>query len=173
MLLQQETTTTLSPARITRVAGPWVQLEFPDERLWARLALAFPYQPAEGDQVLAIGQGLSWYVIGVLQGTGKTIFTVPGDLEIQAPRGRIELGAAREVAIQSAHVSIRASKLEILARTVLESFVQATRWVKGAFRLRLGRMHALVKSTYQVQAERILERAAEDVHIDGKQIDLG
>ena len=85
MLLDLEQQTRLSPARVLRVDGTRVQLEFPDEFVWATVALAYPYEPAVNDMVLAIGQGEAWYVIGVLQGSGKTSLAVPGDLAILRP----------------------------------------------------------------------------------------
>jgi hypothetical protein len=173
MLLEVEQPTRLGPARVLNVSGERVQLEFPDELTWAVVALAFPYQPAAGDTVLAIGQGGSWYVIGVLQGSGKTTVVVPGDLAIRAPAGAIELISAGGVKIKSPMVQIVAGKLEVLAQSVFERFTRATRWVKETFQVRSGRLRARVEGAYDVQAERILERAAGDVKIDGRKIHLG
>src|SRR5258708_5414385 len=95
--LRLDESTYLGPARVREVVGNRVRLEFPDELPWALLALAYPYQPAPGDTVLAAGQGANWYVIGVLQGTGKTKLMVPGDFEVLAPKGRISLFAGKGV----------------------------------------------------------------------------
>jgi len=80
--------TYLGPARVRQLAGNRVQLEFPDELPWALLALAFPYEPAPGDIVLAAGQGHTWYVIGVLQGAGKTTF-IHALCEVMGVKGTI------------------------------------------------------------------------------------
>lgn len=173
MLVTLEQTTYLGPARVLRVLGHRAQLELPDELVWATVALAYPYQPAPDDSVLAVGQAGTWYVIGVLRGTGTTTLTVPGDLALRAPRGAIELTAAKGVRIKSPVVEVLANKLEILARDVLERFESATRWVKEEFQLRTGQLRTRVESTYDLRAERILERAEGDVKIDGRQIDLG
>jgi hypothetical protein len=173
MLLELEHATHLGPARVLQTAGNRIQIELPDEIAWAVSALAFPYQPAVGDDVLTIGQAGSWYVIGVLRGTGKTTFTVPADLELRAPRGSIELVSAKEIRLKSPEVGITANKLSLLAQSVFESFVRATRWVKETFQLRAGRLRARVESTYDLKAERILERAEGDVKIDGRKIHLG
>jgi hypothetical protein len=153
--------------------GNRVQLEFPDELAWATVALASPYQPAVEDSVLAIGQGGSWYVIGVLKGSGKTTLSVPGDLAILAPAGRIELASARGVKIKSPAVQIVADNLQFCARSIFERFAHATRWVKQTFQIRTGRLRARVDATYDIKADRILERAEGDVKIDGRQIHLG
>jgi hypothetical protein len=173
LIAQQEQTTYLGPAQVLKATGNRAQLEMPDELAWATVALASPYQLAVGDTVLAIGQGGAWYVIGVLRGTGKTTFMVPGDLDIRAPRGSIELTSAKGVRIKSPVVELLADKLEVLAKSVFERFEDATRWVKDAFQLRVGRLRTRVESTYDLKANRILERAEEDVKIDGRKIDLG
>ena len=116
-----ETTTYLGPARVIEVSPTQVTLALPDEEVLATLALASPYRPAEGDIVLAIGQEEKLYVIGVIAGTGKTVLAAPGDLEFRA-RGRISLVSAQEVDISSPRVGIRAGKLELLARSVMERF---------------------------------------------------
>ncbi len=171
MALDQSTY--LGPARVCQVAANQVRLEFPDELPWATLALAYPYQPAIGDTVLAAGRGQNWYVIGVLQGTGKTRLMVPGDFEIHAPRGRISLMAGKGVQVKGPEVKITAGKLELVARRVLENFTDATRWVKDTWNLRAGRARTEIESDYQVKARRIIERAEDDVRIDGDQIHLG
>jgi hypothetical protein len=173
MLLALQEQTSLSPARVICVAGNRVQLEFPDERTWATVALAYPYQPAVGDSVLAIGQGDQWYVIGVLEGSGKTTITVPGDLAIRAPAGKIELAAGRGLKLKGPTVRIVAGKLEVVARSAFERFSQATLWVKETLKTRTRRMRTRVEGTFDLNAGRILERADGDVKIDGSKIHLG
>jgi hypothetical protein len=128
---------------------------------------------AIGDTVLAIGEQGSWYAIGVLQGTGATTLAVPGDLNIRAPRGSIELSAVRGIRIKSPRVDITAKKLQVAARAILERFTEATRCVKQTFRLRIGRFRTRVGSIYDLKADRILERAEADIKIDGRKIHLG
>jgi hypothetical protein len=171
--LHLDQNTYLGPARVHQASGQRVQLEFPDELPWALLALAYPYQPAVGDVVLAAGQGQNWYVIGVLQGTGKTTLTVPGDFEVAAPRGRISLIAGKGFHLKSPDVKITAGKLEIVARQLRERFTEARRWVKETFHLCARDIRTEVEGDYQLRAGRIHERAEEDVKIDGNKIHLG
>ncbi len=168
-----EQSTHLGPARVKNISGGRVELDLFGEGVWAFLALAYPYQPEEGDTVLAIGQGGFWYIIGILQGKGKTTFTAPGDLELRCPRGRISMIAAKGVLIKSPEVKVIAKRLELLAETFMERFVNATRWVKEALQLHAGRMRTVVDGDYRLKGERILERAEGDVKIDGKKIHLG
>jgi len=163
----------LGPARVREVAGNRVQLEFPDALPWAVIALAYPYRPSIGDVVLATGQGQNWYVIGILQGTGKTTLIVPGDFEVLAPRGQINLVAGKGIRVKGPEVSIMAGKLELVAKRVTEYFTDATRWVKKTWQLRAGRARTEVENDYRVKAKRIVEWAEEDVRIDGNKINLG
>jgi hypothetical protein len=173
MMQTLEATTYLGPARVLAAAGNRVKLELPDEHVWAVTALGGPFQPAVGDIVLAIGREDDWYVIGVLKGSGPTTWTVPGNLEIRAPRGEITLTAGRGVAVKAPEVKISAGKLELLARSVFERFHEATRWVKGAFQLQAGRVRTRIDGDYDLAADRIQERAEHDVKIDGTKIHLG
>jgi hypothetical protein len=173
MFATLEATTYLGPARVLAAAGTRAKLELPDEHVWAMVALGSPYQPTVDDIVLAIGQQGAWYVIGVLKGSGKTTLSVPGDLEIRAPRGTIELSAGKGVHLKSPEVTVTAGKLELFARSIFESFTEATRWIKEAFQLRAGRLRTRVDGDYDLGADRIRERAEQDVKIDGSKIHLG
>ena len=173
MFAAVETMTYLGPARVISATSERAKLEVFDERVWAVMTLAGPYQPEADDVVLTIAQAGAWYVIGVIKGKGKTTLTVPGDLEIRAPRGRIELSAAKGVRVKSVEVSIVADRLEVAARSAFERFGEATRWVKEAFQLRAGRVRTCVEEDYDLTADRILQRAEHDVRIDGSKIHLG
>jgi hypothetical protein len=168
-----ETTARIGPAKVLQVEEGRVRLQVEDEEAWGVMALAFPYRPAAGDTVLALGQESKWYIIGVLQGRGVTSFIAPGDLELLAPNGSIGLKAAEGVRIEGPKVTLTADRLELAARTVFERFVQAYRRVAEAFHLRAGRVRTTVTGAWDVHAGRIAERADADVRIDGEKIYLG
>ena len=168
-----ETTTRLSPATVLALEGERVRLALGDEVAWADLALAFPYRPAAGDVVLAIGPDPSWYVIGVLKGCGSTSFVAPADLEFHAPNGSIGLVAAEGVRIEAPEVELKADRLELAARNVFERFIRAYRRVAETFHLRAGSVKEVVEETHDLRAGRIVQRAEGDVRIDGEKILLG
>ena len=172
-LILEKQGTYLGPAKIGLAAGRRVRLDFPDQQVWALLALASHYEPVAGDSVLAISQDDNWYVIGVLEGHGLTRFTAPSDVEICAPRGKISLTAAKGVSIQSPEVKVTAIKLELFAKSVFQRCSDATTWVKNNFQLRAERLHTRIGSTFDLKAKRIVQRAEEDVRIDGDKIRLG
>lgn len=167
-----ETTMYLGPARVVEVKRPGVRLALQDQEVSATLALSAPYQPAAGDVVLAIGHEEKFYVLGIIAGSGKTVFTTPGDLEFRT-RGKIDFVATEGVRISSARVSVQASRLEFAARSVVERFGDVWRRIQGVFQSRSGRERRVVEGSYHVKAERIVERAEKDVKIDGQEVNLG
>jgi len=164
----------LRPGRIIAVEGGHVVLAMEtDAPVRARLALAQSYAPVPGDEVLAIGQADAWYVIGLLAGTGATTFVAPGNIELAAPRGRIDLVARDGVTIRSGLVDIVAEKLQLTAHDLFERLGELTQWVAGAVHHRFGRVRSHVEGDYDLKAGRITELADEDVTIDGRRIYLG
>lgn len=163
----------LGPATVAGVAHRHVELDHPGGRCTARIAVAQSYAPVVGDTVLAISRGTEWYVIGVLEGSGTTTFTAPGDVEFHAPRGRIEMLARDGVFLKSDLVEIVATRLELTARHLFERFSDATQWISETLHRRIGRMHTKVEGDYDLKAGRITELADDDVTIDGKTIHLG
>ena len=163
----------LGPATVLAVSDRRVDLALPDGRCTAQIAISQSYAPVVGDTVLAVCRAEEWFVIGLIQGTGTTTFTAPGDLELQAPRGRIELLARDGVFLTSDLVEIVATRIELTARHVIERFHSLTQWIGESLHRRLGRMHTTVEGDYELRAGRITEIADEDVAIDGKTIHLG
>ncbi len=169
MLTKNETG--LGPATVLELVGDRLKLKRGEAEVWARLALAYPYQPESGDLVLTIGEE-EVYVIGVLLGRGKTVFDTPGDLHLRS-RGRIEIEGLKGVEIRSEQVLIKADKVETIARTAFEKLVSSYRWVKEIIQTEAGRERKIIDGHYTVKAERIVETADKDVKIDGEQIHLG
>jgi hypothetical protein len=163
--------TYLGPARILgRVGSKW-KVALADRSASASLALAVPYQPEPGDLVLVIGTE-ELYVIGVLQGQGRTVLSVEGDLEVRAS-GRLRLQGGTDVEIGSPRVEIRADRMETAIGTVFERIVDCYRWVKGLLQTQAGRTRTVVQESATLLANRIVEKAKKDVSIDGNQIRLG
>lgn len=160
----------IGPAAVLEVDDQRLLLEMPDGPRWARLALAMPYEARPGDVVLAGGEE-DVYVIGVLHGTGPTCLNVPADFRIQAG-GRVQI-IGTEIELSASRMSIKADKLEIMARTVFEKLVYCYRWVKELIQTRAGRERTLIEGHQTVKAERIIHVAEKDVKIDGAKIHLG
>jgi hypothetical protein len=163
----------LGPARVGKVARGGALLEFPDQKTWATLALAAPYQPVVGDTVLAIAQQDQWYVIGVIEGRGTTAITAPGDLELRAPHGEIRLTASEGVRIKSDLVGIVTERFQVAAVSASEKFQRVRRRVAEMYAITAGTLKAAVQATLRLKGKRVVHRAEEDVEIDGQKIRLG
>lgn len=169
-----ETSTYLGPATVTETEGPAQQVRVaPSERseAWARLALALPYQPAVGDEVLVIGDEVL-YVIGVLRGKGLSHLQVPGRLKIEAPQG-IEMISHGPIETRAPSIRFQVGKFEIVAQRLLESVRDAYRWVSGLFQLQSHRVRLFAESTAHLKAERTYLASRDAMNIDGKTIHLG
>lgn len=173
--IQAQTTaqTRLIEARVRGHEGRRILVALPDGEVWAKLAVMFPYAPANDDLVLVMRSPEYAYVVGVLEGTGKTFFDAPGDVEIRAG-GRLTLSARKLVNVEGEIVAVTARrKMYLQADSMVERFTNVFRKVKELFSIRAGRTRTRVEGTADLRAERITERAVEDVNIDGKSIKLG
>ncbi|MHC4958041.1 MAG: DUF3540 domain-containing protein [Planctomycetota bacterium] len=164
----------IAPAHVVRVERDLVLVERDEFRAWAAMALAYRYEPEVGDLLLVAGQEDCYYVIGVIAGKGRVVFSAPGDLELRAPRGNINLAAGGDVRVHGGkRVRIDTPRLEMVAKAVTQRFVRVHRWIRETLHTRAGRVVNRVAGTYQVKADRIVERATDDVKIDGRKIRLG
>lgn len=161
----------VGPASVRGLKDGKVLLAMPDGSGEAELALAYPYSPCRGDVVLVCGT-TDLYVIGVLRAQGVTRIDIPGDVVIGAG-GKLRLQAGQAVEIESPRVGLRADRFEILAHSLFERVTDAYRWARGVVQTTAGRIRSVVSGTASLQAERIVEIASKDVHIDGERINLG
>ena len=174
-MLQQETGLRLGPATVCRAQGRRVLLrrDGQDAEEWAELALAFPYQPAPGDVVLAVAQEERAYVIGVLQGRGPSVLSFPADVTLHAPEGAIHLDAAKGVTMSAPVVELRAEKIELEATTLTQRIENVYQWVKDLLQIRAGRSRTVVDGTHHQLAERTFIRSEKETKVDGEKIYLG
>lgn len=163
----------LGPATVLAVSDTHVDIAVPEGRRTALVAISQSYAPVVGDTVLAVCREEEWFAIGLIRGSGTTTLTAPGDVELQAPEGRIEMVARDGVFLESDLVEIVATRIELTGRHLVERFHSVTQWITGALHRRLGRMHTTVEGGYELRAGRITEIADGDVMIDGTTIHLG
>src|SRR5689334_9612321 len=82
----------LGPARVVCVDPGSVDVETRDgDRRRARIALQLHYEAAIDDELLVIGRGDDWYVIGVLSASGRTHMTFQGGVTVRAEGGPLKL----------------------------------------------------------------------------------
>lgn len=163
----------LAPAPVSDSQPGKARILTEEGEVWAGLALTIPYQPVRGDLVLAVGQGAEWWVIGVIKAQGDMAFRFPADVTFNTPKGEIRFKAAKGMDLHSPNLRLRSSKLEIIARSVIEKADTAWRWIKGLMHTRAGESRTDIDATNENTAGRYTLRAKEDVKIDGDKIYLG
>lgn len=168
-----ETTVQMAPAQVVACEGTSYLLDAPWGRVYAQAAIGPFYRPVLGDVIVALGQGEQCYIVGVLHGTGDVVIESPRNMTVMAPNGSIDLFAAKGLRAYSPEITLRATRLELVARSVFERFGSAYRWVKDCFQVRTGRLRVVSKGSYQLRAQRIVELAEKDVKIDGQRVGLG
>ena len=179
-----ETTVYLGPASVLCGGSTGdVQVACPDGSvLWARMALALPYTPAAGDEVLLVhANGPQAYVIGVLRGQGSMTLRVPGDLKLQAPHGSVHIAAGRAVHIESEaalefsapRATLRFARLDMLVSTLVQRVNDAFTWATGLVQSRSRRVRWRAEEGLTVRAGRAHLKTQGNVRIDGKTVHLG
>ncbi len=148
-------------------------LDIDGQRHWAVMALAYRYEALPGDKVLVANDGETYYVIGVLEGRGTTSFVAPGDIEFRAPRGCIDMVAAKSINMRSPKFQVSSTTLELVADRAVHRFNSLDQWVRETIYTHAGRMLNRVKETYRLNAGKIVGRAKGAVKIDGDEIKLG
>jgi hypothetical protein len=175
----------LGPGEVITPAGKpdFIEVRLLDgETLWARLALALPYTPAIGDEVLVFCQQLAdAYVIGVLQGRGVTTLQSPADLTLSAPNGTIRIEAGRSVQLRGTEsveittrkAAVRATRLHILATTLVQRLGSAYTWATGLLQFKSRRMRTVTDEGWLVRADRAHLKTTGNTCINGKTVHLG
>jgi len=161
-------------AHVLESEAQYVKVRLADLReVWVRLALALPYEPVSGDQLLVISQGDDCYAIGVLEGHGRTSLAIEGDVELRAVGGSLTLEGDTGLELKSPEVQIEASKLSMVASAVSEKFDRLYQRVRGTRSQHAGETHEIVDGVAFQKAHRTTLLADETVTVNGKQIKLG
>lgn len=164
----------LGPATVVSVEPEGVWLSLRDgRRARATLALALPYEAAEGDVVLAIGDGRDSWVIGVIQGRGKTALRIQGDVEVHAVGGTLALGGDRGVTVTGGEVGVVAKELRIAAGAIVQKSETLYQRVRDLFSIHAKRTHEVVDDTAFSKAKSQTMLTEDAMTINGKQINLG
>ena len=163
----------LGPAEVISIATGTLMVRLASgAEVTARIALAQPYDASEGDEVLVIGEAGDHYVIGVLAARAPAVLSVPGDLEIRAG-GALRLTAGTTVEVSGREVSMRASKLSLLADAVTESFTTLRQRVRDVLSVHAGESHTVVDGSSFAQSKSATIQTEKKISINGREIFLG
>jgi hypothetical protein len=164
----------LGPASVAEVADGDVRVELPDgEIVVAVPAFVVPYEPVPGDVLLVISKGTAHYAIGVLHGTGRTVLSLPGDVEVRAESGTLRFFGAKGVEIFGPEVHVHTEKLRMIAGSVTQKFGSLVQRVRELCHLHAREMHTIVDETSVTKAKSASVLTEETMTINGKQIHLG
>ena len=139
----------------------------------AEAALAFTYEPACDDVVLVIGDADGHYVIGVLQGKGRAVLEIPGDVNVRAVGGVLRLSGDKGVEIASPELSMRVGKLLVLADAAVQRFSSLRQRVTELLSVHAGQSHTVVEGSSHAQSKSATILSEEKVTINGKAVYLG
>lgn len=164
----------LDSATVVAVAPSHVVVELvTGKRVDAKLALAIPYEPAIGDELLVIGRPESYWVIGVVSGTGSVALRLPGDVDIHAMNGKLRLSGDDGVEVSGTSIRLVSQDLRVVADKVVERFNNVVRNVREMLSVRAGERHTIVEGNSLETAKRVMILGHENVAVNGKQINLG
>jgi hypothetical protein len=139
----------------------------------ATLALALPYAAVPGDVLLVVGDGAEHFVIGVVDGRGKTSLELRGDVSLRAVGGALDLSGDHGVSIRGPLVSLEAGDLRAVARSVVETFTSLFQRVSEALHVHAREQVTIVDEGAYTQAKTAAIQTEDTVTINGKEIHLG
>ncbi|MFT3772962.1 MAG: DUF3540 domain-containing protein [Minicystis sp.] len=164
----------LGPGEVTEVLPHEIEARLPSgAAVRARIALAFPYEPAKGDEVLLIGNADGHYVIGVLHGRGRTALSFQGDVDLRAEGGTLRLSSDKAVSVEAPEVSVLADKIQQIAGAVAQRFTSLRQSITELLSVRAGQSHSIVDGASFSQSKSATILTEGKVTINGKQIHLG
>lgn len=165
----------LGPARVTAAEPGNIAVELPgeDQAIPVEMALALPYAPALGDTLLVIGRAQKYYAIGVLHGTGRTVLSLAGNVEVHARDGELSLSGDKGVSIRGPEVDVEAGKIRMVADSLVQKLNSVYQRVSALLSVRAGDSHTIVERTALTKAKNATILTEDTVTVNGKQILLG
>ena len=137
----------------------------------ATLALAFPYRPTIGDQLLVVGDSHAFFAIGVLAGRGRT--TLVGTAAILAEQGRLRLVGDRGVRLASKRLHIEAERFRSLAVTARQTFGEMRTQVREQLKIEAGEVDELSQKTWLMQARQVVIKSLTGARVKSMKVRLG
>lgn len=163
----------LGPVTVLSVAPRSVEVRFPSgENGRADLALGYPYTPAVDDVLLVIADERAAWVIGVVEGRGKTSLPLHGDVSLHAT-GSLTLSAEEGVRVRAPELEIGVEKLTMAATSAVQKFATLYQRVREVLTVHAREAHQIVDETAVSKAKKHAILAEETASVNGKQILLG
>lgn len=165
--------TFLGPARVVAMVGSTPMVLVDGAEVRAEMALAYPYEPRPGDELLVIGKDGSYYVIGLLKATGEVSLRFLGDVRLHAVAGKLELAGDEGVQIRGRSIDLVAHKLQTVAGSIRQRADSFYQRIKETLDVHAGEKRELVEGDLSVRADRASTITRGVVTINGKEVHLG
>jgi hypothetical protein len=170
----------LGAARVVQAAGTSLvvaleEVDAPTGSIVVRamLALAFPYRPVAGDQLLIVGDARAFYAIGVLEGRGQSQLSHDGNIALRAEGGRLRVAGARGVRLGGRAVAIEARQLRRVALAAVQTFRQQRSHVREESKLEAGEVDELSQDRWLLRTRRAVIKALHGARLKGSTVRLG
>ena len=164
----------LGAVTVTATGPATLEARLPSgETVHPKMALAFPFVPAEGDSLLVIGQDERYFVIGVIASEGETHLRFRGNVEVRAVDGELALSGEHGVELRGPLVDIKTKKLTVLADKATEVFGTVFTRVKELLSVHAGETDTVVHGQWSNRSKRAALTSEETVSINGEQVHLG
>lgn len=169
----------LGAARVVRVEPGSVVVALEEARgplpvvVHATSALAYPYTPRAGDQLLLIGDAAAFYVIGVLEGRGDVSLSNPKGVSIRAEGGALRLVGDRGLRVRGERLRIEAARLRQLAVTSLSTFGERVTHIREMWRVEAGQLDQHSQGRFLLQTRRAVIKALTSARIKSTTVRVG
>lgn len=164
----------MGPGRVLSVAGGRVVVRRGDGlEVEVQMALALPYAPREHDVLLLISGSGASYAVGVIHGTGTTSLTVPGDVDVHAVGGTLNLRGDRGVRMHGPAVEVVAERFKVIAERSVQKVTTLYQHVRELWSMKADNAHIAVSNDIHQRSKNATVLTEEVVTMNGKQIHLG
>ena len=164
----------MGPATVTRVDGPRIVAKRSDGlEVEVELALALPYEPAQGDVLLLVGGREGNYAFGVIHGRGKASFAIEGDIDLHAVGGELRLTGDQGIVMHSPAVEIVSDKMKVFADSAVHKVTSLYQHVRELWSMKAEKAHIAVSDEIHQRSRSATVLTEEVMSFNGKQIHLG
>lgn len=164
----------LGPATVTSTGAASLEARLPTgETIEPKMALAYPFVPAENDSLLVIGGGGRYFVIGVIESTGETLLRFRGNVTVRSVEGALDLHGEHGVELRGPQIALETKKLSVIADKATEVFGTLFTRVKELMSVHAGESDAVVHGQWSNRSKRAAITSEEVVSINGKEVHLG
>ena len=164
----------LGAARVVRIAGRSLLVSLEDEtQVFAISALAFPYRPVVGDELLVIGDKRSFFVIGVLEARGRASLSDARGVSLTAQNGQLRLIGDRGVSLRGRRILVQAERLRRIAVTAIRTLGEQHTDVRETLKVEAGEVDELSQGRWLLQAKRLALKALVGTRLKSPTVRVG